>query len=73
MSEIYHRRRASLQASLAEMVLLNRLRERTRTDLDLDILRCGAAVIERTAKYWFTDAAVGQDERLKACTPAVFV
>ncbi len=73
MSEIYHRRRASLQASLAEMVLLNRLRERTRTDLDLDILRCGASVIERTAKHWFTDAAVDRDDRLKARTPAVFI
>ena len=73
MSEIYHRRRASLQASLAEMVLLNRLRGCTRTDLDLDILRRGASVIERTAKHWFTDSSAGRDDRLKACMPAVFI
>jgi hypothetical protein len=71
-SDIHLRRRASLQASLAEMVLLNRLRVHTRTDLELDILRRGALVIELTAKHWFTDAAVGHDDRLKACTPAVF-
>jgi hypothetical protein len=64
MSEIHHRRRASLQASLAEMVLLNRLRVHTRTDLELDILRRGALVIELTAKHWFADAAGGRDNRL---------
>jgi len=59
MSEIPHRRRASLQASLAEMVLLNRLRARTRTDLELDTLQRGASIIELTAKHWFADAVVG--------------
>ena len=59
MSEILHRRRASLQAGLAEMVLLNRLRARTRTDLELDMLQRGASIIELTAKHWFADAAVG--------------
>jgi hypothetical protein len=60
MTEIHHRRRGSLPASLAEMVLLNRLRVHTRTDLELDMLRCGASVIELTAKHWFTDATVGR-------------
>jgi hypothetical protein len=73
MTEIHHRRRGSLPASLAEMVLLNRLRVHTRTDLELDMLRCGASVIELTAKHWFTDATVGRDDRLKACTSAVFI
>jgi hypothetical protein len=73
MSETHHLRSASLPASLAEMVLLNRLRVYTRTDLELDTLRRGALVIELTSKHWFTDAAVGRDDRLKAFTSAVFI
>lgn len=71
MPEIHHRRRVSLQASLAEMVLLNRLRARTRTDLELDMLQRGASVIELTAKHWFADAAVGCDDHLKMRTQPV--
>lgn len=54
---IHHRHRASLQASLAELMLVNRLRARTRTDLALDTLQRGAAIIELTAKHWFAGPA----------------
>jgi hypothetical protein len=54
--EAHQRRRVSLQANLAEMMLVNRLRARTRTDLALDTLQRGAAIIELTAKHWFADA-----------------
>ena len=61
----HQRRRVSLQASLAEMTLVNRLRARTRTDLVLVTLQRGAAIIELTAKYWFADAADSQEGRVK--------
>jgi hypothetical protein len=46
--------RVSRQASLAEMLLVNRLRACTRTDLELSTLKISAAIIELTAKHWFT-------------------
>ena len=64
MQVTHQRRRVSLQASLAEMMLVNRLRARTRTDLVLDTLQRGAAIIELTAKHWFADAADSQAGRL---------
>jgi hypothetical protein len=73
MPEIHQRRRVSLQASLAEMMLVNRLRARTRTDLALDTLQRGAAIIELTAKHWFADAANSRDGRLKVRPTAVSV
>jgi len=54
---IHQRHRVSLQASLAELMLVNKLRARTRTDLALDTLQRGAAIIELTAKHWFADPA----------------
>ena len=64
MQVTHQRRRVSLQASLAEMTLVNRLRACTRTDLVLDTLQRGAAIIELTAKHWFADAADSQAGRL---------
>lgn len=61
VKETHQRRRVSLQANLAEMTLVNRLRARTRTDLVLDTLQRSAAVIELTAKHWFADAAVSPE------------
>jgi len=55
MQEIHHRRIVSLQAGLAEMMLVNRLRAHTRSDLALDTLRRGAEIIALTAKHWFGD------------------
>jgi hypothetical protein len=46
-----------LQASLAEMALINRLRVRTRRDLSVDTLQRAAQVIEVTARHWFSEAA----------------
>jgi len=65
MQEIHRRRRVSLQASLAEMTLLNRLRSRTRTDLSLVTLQRGAAIIELTAKHWFAGSVGVQQSDLK--------
>ena len=65
MQEAHQRRRVSLQASLAEMMLVNRLRARTRSDLALDTLQRGAAIIELTAKHWFADAVAISDSGLK--------
>jgi hypothetical protein len=61
MPETQQRRRASLQASLAEMTLVNRLRAYTRTDLALDTLHRAAAIIELTAKHWFSDVVDVRD------------
>jgi hypothetical protein len=44
-----------LQASLAEMALINRLRARTRRDLSVDTLQRAAQVIDVTARHWFAD------------------
>jgi hypothetical protein len=65
MQEIHRHRRVSLQASLAEMTLVNRLRSRTRTDLSLDTLQRGAAIIELTAKHWFAGTVDIQQSGLK--------
>jgi len=73
MQETHQRRRVSLQASLAEMKLVNRLRARTRTDLALDTLQRGAAIIELTAKHWFADAVDSQDGHLKVRTSVASV
>lgn len=56
------RRRLSLQAHLAELMLVNRLRVRTRPDLALDTLQRGAAIIELTARHWFADAVFDSGE-----------
>ncbi|MDO9278444.1 MAG: hypothetical protein Q7U05_07760 [Polaromonas sp.] len=64
MPEVHQRRSVSLQASLAEMMLVNRLRAHTRTDLALDTLQRAAAIIELTAKYWFADAVDRRDRGL---------
>jgi hypothetical protein len=53
VQKIHRRRRVSLQASLAEMTLVNRLRSRTVTGLSLDTLQRGTAIIELTTKHWF--------------------
>jgi hypothetical protein len=45
-----------LQSGLAELMLLNRLRARTRRDLAPDTLERAAAVIEVTARQWFGEA-----------------
>ena len=71
MQETQQRRRASLQASLAEMTLVNRLRSRTRTDLALDTLQRGAAIIELTAKHWFVCAVDVQQKGLKGSPSGV--
>ena len=55
MQETHHRRIVSLQAGLAEMMLVNRLRAHTRTDLVLDTLHRGAKIVALTAKHWFGD------------------
>lgn len=69
--EIHQRRRASLQASLAEMTLVNRLRSRTRTDLALDTLQRGAAIIELTTKHWFAGAVDVRQNGLKVSPSGV--
>ena len=50
------RRLASQQSSLAELMLLNRLRACTRHDLTADTLARAAAVIGVTARQWFGEA-----------------
>ncbi len=57
IQEVRHRRVVSLQAGLAEMMLVNRLRAHTRSDLALDTLRRGAEIIALTARHWFADTA----------------
>lgn len=42
-----------LPASIAELMLLNRLRARTRSDLALDSLERATQVIDVTCKDWF--------------------
>ena len=43
-----------LQAGLAELMLINRLRARTRRDLSVEMLQQAAEVIEVTSRHWFT-------------------
>ncbi len=59
--ETHHRRLVSLQAGVAEMMLVNRLRAHTRGDLALDTLQRGAEIIATTAKHWFADKGCGLD------------
>lgn len=73
MQETHQRLRFSLPASLAEMMLVNRLRARTRTDLALDTLQRGAAIIDLTAKHWFADAVDIRDGGLKVRVSAFSV
>lgn len=42
---------------LAELLLLNRLRARTRGDLVADMLERAASVIEVTSRHWFAASA----------------
>ena len=52
-------RRVSQQSRLAELMLLNRLRARTRHDLTSDTLARAAVVIGVTARYWFGETGRG--------------
>lgn len=47
------RRLINIQAGLAELMLLNRLRARTRTDLAGDTLERAAHIIQVTSRHWF--------------------
>lgn len=47
----------SLRAGMAELVLLNRLRARTRQELSQETLERAARIIEVTARSWLTDGA----------------
>jgi len=52
----------SLRAGMAELVLLNRLRARTRRELDHEMLERAARVIGITARYWAGESsALSQD------------
>ena len=72
LSEVRHLR-LGLQASLAEMLLLNKLRARTRRDLASDTLQRGADIIELTAKHWFSGSASGRDERSNSSLPVAIL
>ncbi|WP_332778351.1 hypothetical protein [Polaromonas sp.] len=47
-----------LPAKIAELMLLNRLRARTRRDLAVDTLEHAAQVIDVTCKHWFAHEGV---------------
>lgn len=49
------RRLITIQAGLAELMLLNRLRARTRRDRGGDILERSARIIEVTSRHWFAE------------------
>ena len=51
-----HRRQVSQQSRLAELMLLNRLRARSRHDLTAETLAHAAVVIGVTARQWFGEA-----------------
>lgn len=51
------RRLINIQAGLAELMLLNRLRARTRRDRGGDTLERAAQIIEVTSRHWFADAS----------------
>ena len=51
------RRLINIQAGLAELMLLNRLRARTRRDRGGDTLERAAQIIEVTSRHWFAEAA----------------
>lgn len=50
------RRLINIQAGLAELMLLNRLRARTRRDLARDTLERAAHIIEVTSRHWFGES-----------------
>ena len=52
---VLRRQALSLRASMAELILLNRLRARTRRELSRDTLEQAARVLEVTARHWFGD------------------
>ncbi len=45
-----------LRAGMAELVLLNRLRARTRRELSKDTLERAARILEVTARHWLGEA-----------------
>lgn len=47
----------SLRAGMAELVLLNRLRARTRRGLNVDVLERAARIIEVTAQGWLGEGS----------------
>lgn len=49
---------ARLPAKIAELMLLNRLRARTRRDLAVDSLERASQVIDVTSKDWFAHEGV---------------
>lgn len=55
------RREINFRASLAEMLLILRLRARSRTSASQDVLERGAHVVDVTCKNWF-----GQDASEKS-------
>lgn len=55
------RRLISIQAGLAELMLLNRLRARTRRDLASDTLERAAQIIEVTSRHWFAEAVTAAE------------
>ena len=63
----------SLQAGLADMMLVNRLRAHTRSDLALDTLQRGVEVIALTAKHWFADKGRVRDGHLHTRPLAIVV
>lgn len=50
------RRLMNIQAGLAELMLLNRLRARLRRDRGGETLERAAMVIEVTSRHWFAEA-----------------
>jgi hypothetical protein len=50
-------RRVSIQAGVAELMLLNRLRARTRPHRGGETLERAARIIEVTSRHWFAEAA----------------
>lgn len=50
------RRLITIQAGLAELMLLNRLRARTRRDCGGDTLERAAQIIEVTSRHWFAES-----------------
>ncbi|MCY7370051.1 MAG: hypothetical protein LH479_04075 [Polaromonas sp.] len=60
------KRQIGFKASLAEFLLINRLRARIRPvkpAQSADVLQCGAKVIFVTCKAWFGDAEVRERDR----------
>ncbi len=51
------RRLINIQAGLAELMLLNRLRARTRRDRGGETLERAAQIIEVTSRHWFAESA----------------